>query len=86
MSTLHLPPRPGGTKQQTSDTSANTAKVGSETALRNLGTSSQGNLKLGQGADRIGRALKEGEIAPEVLESHEPGEGFASSPSNGLKG
>lgn len=60
MSTLHLPGRPGGTRQQTTDTSTNTAKAQSETAPKNSGASSQDNLKTGQGAGRFGRELQGG--------------------------
>lgn len=82
MSTLHLPPRPGEIKQQVSDTSTNTAKAGSETAKDNAGASSQVNLKVGQGADRIGRAFKDGQLKAATLSRDETRDGTPSNPSD----
>jgi len=86
MSTHNLPPHPGELKQQSSSTSENSSKHGSQTQKNDSGASGQGNLKSGEGAARLDRALKDGELDPSQLERDETRSGAPSGPSDGSDG
>lgn len=86
MSTYNLPPHPGELRQQSSSTSENCPQHGSQTQKNDSGVSGQANLKNGEGAARLGRALKDGELDPSQLERDETRSGTPSGPSDGSDG